>query len=298
LSDLNMQAVQITPAAEAWLQRGRPARPLQVFQHVCNLIDDKQSVLSLQTERLTPGPNSLLVAPDRWDGEGFARRVRIGSDISHEPGILVVGAITVEWREAVLWDPRPDWQALQDSRPDWQGKLAELRRLALSDSPPGGLSPLLAPEESSEPEPSLSASFVRAARPHAQRLIAALSQRDDPAMRAAARGLAGLGGGLTPSGDDYLVGAMHAIWSLQPQSIAVPLCLQLSRAAVPRTTPLSAEWLHAAARGEAGGHWHELLQSLRVGDEGALERSARGLMQVGHSSGADALAGFLGVLLP
>jgi hypothetical protein len=112
-------------------------------------------------------------------------------------------------------------------------------------------------------------------------------------LRAAAAGLAGLGGGLTPSGDDCLSGAMLWAWLEHPE--AGPWCEAVRQVAEGRTTTLSAALLRAAARGECGAAWHLLLAALADEAETRLADTVRQVLAHGHTSGGDALAGFLWV---
>jgi hypothetical protein len=108
--------------------------------------------------------------------------------------------------------------------------------------------------------------------------------------------LAGLGIGATPAGDDWLVGGTLAFWSMLPDTEAESIGALIAGIAAPRTTQLSAAWLYAAARGECHEHWHALLRSIQADDEGAAWAAAAALIRHGHTSGADALAGFVMVL--
>ncbi len=59
------------------------------------------------------------------------------------------------------------------------------------------------------------------------------------------------------------------------------------KTAVPRTTTLSANFLRAAAAGEAVWQWHDLVN----GRSYAINQ----ILAIGHTSGADAWAGFMSV---
>jgi len=101
--------------------------------------------------------------------------------------------------------------------------------------------------------------------------------------------LAGLGPGGTPAGDDFLVGVMAAVWLLGDQADAQAI----AQTAAPRTSALSAAFLHAAGRGELIAPWHALLEALAAGDPAQVEQGAMRLESFGASSGADALDGFI-----
>ncbi len=120
-----------------------------------------------------------------------------------------------------------------------------------------------------------------------------LATRNLELVRAGARSLAGLGGGLTPSGDDYLVGIMYAVWTAGGADEAAAICGQIAEVAGRRTTPLSRAWLRAAAAGEASSLWHELVGGLVMRDLRSVQAVTRRMLALGHTSGADSLAGFL-----
>jgi hypothetical protein len=117
-------------------------------------------------------------------------------------------------------------------------------------------------------------------------------------MKSAA--LAGLGGGFTPAGDDFLLGAIYALWATRPESAALPLAEAIAEGAAPLTTRVSAAYLRAGARGAAGQAWHSLVETLAGGGAEAITFAVTRLARIGHTSGADALTGYvlsLGALL-
>jgi hypothetical protein len=140
------------------------------------------------------------------------------------------------------------------------------------------------------------ATILKAAEEPVAELLVAIAAQDPASLQTAAGRLAGLGPGLTPAGDDFLVGAMHGLYSTMDSLNALALSLNIADAAIPRTNSLSAAWLEAAARGEAGEPWHELLTAVQDQNERALEAAVLRILPTGHTSGADALGGFLAVL--
>jgi Protein of unknown function (DUF2877) len=100
-------------------------------------------------------------------------------------------------------------------------------------------------------------------------------------------GLIGLGPGLTPSGDDFLMGALAALDVLHQTDIHVALGRAVI-AAAHRTSPLSASLLRAAAVGHVGENLHKMVAAIVTSDaDAAVDAAAR----IGHTSGWDALAG-------
>ena len=140
--------------------------------------------------------------------------------------------------------------------------------------------------------------FLTMARAAIKGLMQSLQDGDRSGIRENAALLAGLGPGLTPAGDDYLVGLMAGLrlWpaplensGLSPEE-ACPIILEATEG---RTTLLSRAFLRSAKQGLFGENWHELLAALAKGDAIGIQRAARRILSSGATSGADALAGFL-----
>ncbi|MFC0673905.1 DUF2877 domain-containing protein [Brachybacterium hainanense] len=106
---------------------------------------------------------------------------------------------------------------------------------------------------------------------------------------APARELIGRGIGLTPSGDDALVGMMALAPASAPAHRAVAEVAELIRTRGRRlTTDVSCAYLVDASRHRFAGPLQAVLDA-RPGPE--LDRALEGLLAVGHSSGADTLQG-------
>ena len=74
------------------------------------------------------------------------------------------------------------------------------------------------------------------------------------------------------------------------------LAEEIAGAAAPLTTSLSAAWLRSAGKGEAGILWHEFFDALIDSDAARIQETMDKILAVGETSGADALAGFIGLL--
>lgn len=111
--------------------------------------------------------------------------------------------------------------------------------------------------------------------------------------------LAGLGPGLTPAGDDFLVGVLAAFYALGPSYAQARWTLWqmyarlIADTARERTTRLSATWLAYAGVGAFGEVWHHLCHAIHTEQSQALVASAERILRTGATSGADAMGGFL-----
>jgi hypothetical protein len=115
--------------------------------------------------------------------------------------------------------------------------------------------------------------------------------------------LVGLGEGLTPSGDDILVGVLAGLDLLctaRPGASVLrqALCGLLDAERLARTSQLSGQMLHAARAGLYPEPLLELVarigrSTLTRGDLPAIERAAHRLSSIGHSSGRAMMWGLL-----
>lgn len=111
----------------------------------------------------------------------------------------------------------------------------------------------------------------------------------------AANGLFGLGGGLTPSGDDWLAGFIlcRARSAQQPAERAFlqQLGAELTQMAYQKTTFVSANRLEAACKGWSEELFLRVVDLPESADQEALSALAEALYGFGHSSGVDTLMG-------
>lgn len=103
--------------------------------------------------------------------------------------------------------------------------------------------------------------------------------------------LLGAGHGLTPSGDDCIVGVLVALHALGERGVAASVARVVARYAPHRTSRVSAAHLDAACAGEASEPVHAAIEAIagRASPGPALDA----LQKYGHGSGFDALAGVL-----
>ena len=103
----------------------------------------------------------------------------------------------------------------------------------------------------------------------------------------AARGLIGLGPGLTPSGDDLIGGTLCALHAMSDAALAKRLADWALPIASEATNRISNAHLACAAQGECGDSVNNAIVALLGGKPPDLDR----IDAIGHTSGWDALAG-------
>jgi hypothetical protein len=103
--------------------------------------------------------------------------------------------------------------------------------------------------------------------------------------------LIGLGGGLTPSGDDALGGAMIALHCIGCDRLRDAFWSRLQASAATATGPISYAHLEAAAQGYGHEALHGTLNALLAGRAGDMRANLAAIDAIGHTSGWDGLAG-------
>jgi hypothetical protein len=245
---------------------------LSRHDHACNFQSSNGLIVALVTTEHGNGPFHIVL-PNR-----LPPTLINNDDIQAQwrPGKLFIGSLQISLQQATTWQP----------------DLPVLYHLSVN-----ALSSLH--EEFHQQPPSLLHSRATAFYARAQQGIDALRagflQEDNAKLQAGTRYLAGLGPGLTPAGDDFLVGLLAAMVAcrLQIDEGLPPRCQLLAQTAVTHTTRLSAQWLRCAGQGYFGEAWHHLITALNGNTNAAITTAAHRILTTGATSGVDAMSGFL-----
>src|SRR5262245_33116612 len=229
-------------------------------------LDADGTLVWLGPDQATLHPRAILAGAATADGDTLS---------------FVIDGL-VPWRPAPLPLAREDVATIHRS---WRTLVADLHALGT----PGGFGALLAGESPGFP--------LDGAREAADELTRACVRDDADAATTAALALLGLGGGLTPSGDDFVGAVLFARRLLAEAGAADSAAWRRAaarvRAAAPeRTHPLSATLLGDLADGQSYASLHDLAHGLAHEAPAAARDAARRLVRLGHSSGWDMLAGF------
>jgi hypothetical protein len=261
-----INAISLAPAALGWLANSHHPRLLHVFEQACNLINERGEVLSIVITQIGNGPFNLVLEEEVL----FSDHLDEQSPISIHADHLHLDDLTINIADTKLWQPRPDWEALHARR---DRILDQLMSLSLPD------------HQLSIPDTL------------AYNLTSALASEDISTVKTIASHIAGLGIGLTPTGDDFIMGAVYAVWIIHSLESASLLAEEIAITAAPLTTSLSAAWLRSAGRGEAGTLWHVFFDTLLSADSESTQYTIDKILAVGETSGFDSMLGFANTFL-
>jgi hypothetical protein len=255
-----------------------------VFRQACNIRVDDGRLLALLAPHLCNVPHGVRV--DVPDGFGFSRQVAFGQRVGCRADVLRVagGGLSIDLGTAQAWRGelpaggvdltsanvaaawRAAWRTLQQCRPRIDSRELEFAARAVE------------------------LEGVRLAR-------AARDLQFDQAARAL-DGLIGCGPGLTPSGDDLVVGILAGLWTTRSNLPARRpfldgLCAAVVSAAA-ATGDISRAYLMLAAQGLFAEPLTTLAWYLGGGAAVAdVEVATMAALRVGHTSGADGAFGML-----
>jgi len=281
---LKLTAPSIAPRAAAWLYTTHTARPLHIFAQVINLVNQDGRVLSMAAPSIGNGPFTMLV-----EANDFRARVTTQSPVSVAQNTLTVGELAIDLSQVSPWNPRPHWGRLTQSQFQTLKQNVFDALLAASQDQnfprvfdPNNITPFNSP-------------FARTAALAVEEIRQGFQGADWKTVLQGVANLTGLGVGLTPAGDDFLVGMLHGFWTRAAEQVE-ELCTAIARVAIPRTSTLSGAWLEAASQGEAGEVWHTLIDATRNDSTDSMQQALAQILRTGETSGADALSGFYFIL--
>lgn len=237
---------------------------LHSFDRAANFVAADGTIVALVTAAVGPGPFYIVVPLE------ILPRLPAATIATWAAGRFVAAPLLVSTAGATLWAPA----------------LPPLPPYAVPGRHTPLLTALLREARGAAAAAPLRGAIDGALQQRAATLRAALHAGDEGALAAAVPPLIGLGGGLTPAGDDLLLGLLAARWLRGAPPLPLP---PLDGT----TTTLSAAFLREAARGHFAAPWHRLRTALATDDEAAVRGATLALLAQGATSGADALGGFL-----
>ena len=237
-----------------------------IYRHSCNIIGDDGRLITLALPSIGNGPFSILIEVQTpFLSITPKTHVRAG-----RYGLTVGNMLFIHLDRVDCWVPR---------------LLQFPRSFHLKTS-----SAELLNDYTQWPEPLNGISTNKIVRDkliaRAMELQQALSNGNS--VKRAVLFLAGLGFGLTPSGDDYLLGVMASLWLTRNTSSLE----EIAQLACKKTTSLSAAFLKAASKGEFAECWHRLALAILSQETKPVQDAISEFAQIGAYSGRDALSGF------
>jgi hypothetical protein len=265
-----------------------------VFRSAINLCLTRGSkLLTLVTSRESDRPQGIRVDTP---GDFSFEICRAGEPVACRDAILRFGALTIELRGAERW--KCDLPSLQADMTNpsvvtaWRCTWQTLNQRQIQSN-----AEIIA-EDLFRSDETIRAGVPRKAGEAMRGLLDATRRSDLLTAVSSVRPLIGLGTGLTPSGDDLLVGYLAGLWcTVQDRCERMQFISSLGKVVIHhsrRTNDISRTYLYHASRGQISSRLADLAEAICRGENSdRLLTTVESAMQVGHTSGMEAVTGLL-----
>jgi hypothetical protein len=288
-----MLSIQVSRWSQAAASLLPPQQEVIGWVHSCyariiNVRTPSGRLLTLQGEGLLQAP--LGVALTR-DVAALGTRLPVGALVLQDipTARMSRAALRLRCADALVWDEQVSAQpGLPPSV--LAGRANRLAAWLSRHTPGRGMVPLLL---AIEHRPMSFSATNAAAYTALAPLWAGRQAFAVPTLLALVKGLVGLGEGLTPSGDDFLVGLMAVLHmtGFLPCRAGSQVREQFCECVRLGTSQLSGEFLRCALEGHFAEPLVMLVRALGVPEADTWPPYAATLATVGHSSGVDAMVG-------
>ncbi len=285
-------ATLVSDAIRPCLEQGGSGAVHSVFRAVLNL-QTRAGLMTIGGPSVEPLPHGLLLAgPLDFQTLGL----RTGQQVVLNGTTIQIPAygIDIDLSRAVSWSPRLPATDPDLARARWRLRARHVRILAAAAvraraGSGDGLGDLIDHRGNAPLRP-----VARLAAPRLERLAEAVGNADRAAAGMAAESLVGLGPGLTPAGDDALVGLAAAVTAMAgPGTLDATFLRRVADTASSRTTAVSTAFLRHATAGEFSAGLHRLLAVLIGPDPSDVATTIERSVALGATSGTDTLVGVL-----
>ena len=271
-----------------------------IFHHACNVSLEGDGLITLvSSDKGNPAQGIRLRTPSTFT---FLNQLGVGQPVACRGGILRISGseLSVDLRTASLWHIDLKRLRIDLHQPETAQAWAIAWLELLKHKSGSGISAMITgiPALTQCPGILPIETLVERAVETVSVLIDATHNFEVDDAIAAFRPLIGLGPGLTPSGDDFIVGYLTGLWSTAGSDSSrlrfiSSLGAWLSQAAT-GTNAISRTYMKSAVIGNVSEPIATLAQRVGQGKSmDSVRQATRTALQVGHTSGTDGVLGLL-----
>lgn len=246
-----------------------------VFSKVFNIRTEEDELISIVAAEKLNGPNRILIElPEDKDFVSFEIKEGMRIEGNEQEVRVDGGRLSISLEGAERWSPEVKREG---STPTSRIKdnLSSLKRSLLIERKGDRISPAL--------------------RARIHKLIKSLEKKNLSKVSENIKRFIGFGEGLTPSGDDFLVGLVASLHFLNDPDLKSFLqrIKEIINSEKDRTTFLSGKFLKYACQGRFPETVLNLIEAFFSGDREEVEEAARKCLESGATSGKDTVLGVL-----
>lgn len=268
-----INALKVGYAVEDILQKSNSKLKFHsIFKHAVNLIDNKDWIITLLPESYSGGPQAVILSLEdfaSFKGLGFK-----AMDICDFSQLINIKGAQITYRKYTDISAHKDITKIESNKTYFRGLLCEK----------GNKNGLLGEDNI----------YSMYAAPKLKEFQALFEQNRFEEAGERLLELIGLGPGLTPSGDDFVLGIFAALYSLGiNKDIIMSLKDIIIRKAKDKTNIISYNMLRQGAMGGFIEWVEDMAYSLIYESPHQIEKAFSNMQKIGSSSGSDISAGIL-----
>jgi hypothetical protein len=266
--------------------------------HVKTLFDE---IITIAREDVFNGPINIITDASR-NNVISKLNVKIGDEVNRiDDTIWIKDKLAITVHDAKLWTAKRRNLRFVFNIENLNRNLQLVKHLIAVEGQQKGLGQLVECADKlvlGEHIRSQNLNYVaKAAMPRINKFINSVKRKNPQDIASSASDLAGLGFGLTPSTDDFIVGFMASLFlsdsSVLDRKNTTEINSIIEVATEGRTTTLSQEFIKNAAVGEVAEPVSDLIEVLLVGLSDDVALKTRQAISIGETSGNDTILGIL-----
>lgn len=302
VASLHLNTYSIGLSAIDRIQIDKIGKIHSIFQRVINITVLENRLISLVGQEVGQGPLNILVNfPTHMDLTNVG--IKKGDVVTRIGKLIVIGknaiVISTEWAE--LWKPRRNFQGSLQPLKTIIANIKILREIALASDHLSGLGELIPFTHINGlkvPKTQKLGPVAHMALPHIITLLKAIKSGHSHNIIRITKHLVGLGPGLTPAADDMLLGLMISMFYLSKNFSETRIDVKkinkdITSTISGRTTIISEEFLREASIGNVNEPVASLMENLLTSEKRNIEISAKNVLALGGTSGADTVFGVI-----
>ncbi len=293
---LHLNAISIGTTANTRLTQHEMGRVHSVFQQVIN-ISVHDNLISIVGKRVGQGPLNIVVNfPHDLD---LTAIVKAGDIVTLDETIRIDNTLSITTNSTSIWEASINFQDLLHPVNVILSNIEVVKEVVLASKNLKGLGELIDHVNDMEISSTYQLEPIsKFAVPHISSLIRAIRLRISHDIIQSSNKIIGLGSGLTPSGDDMLIGLMISMIYISENVQGIDLDVEKISSDIisditGRTTIISEEFLREAACGRVNEPVATLMEKILISGQKEMRESAKKVLSVGSTSGADTIFGII-----
>lgn len=289
-------------AADRIKEKGKLGFIHSIFDRVINITSSKNNLISLVGEEIGMGPlNIVSNIPPKVDFT--ATGIKEGDLVTRLGNLIIIGEniITVSIEGIKLWNPKIQFLDKLQTRRIIISNIDILKATALDYDNLNGLGELI-PFANIDglkvTNDKKLCPIANIAAPHITALLEAISLNNIQGIIQIIKKIVGLGPGLTPAGDDMLVGLMSSMQYISNNFPEIRIDVnkineEIKSSISGLTTTISEEFLREASLGRVNEPIASHIKNMLISGERDVMNSANRVLRHGGTSGTDTVFGII-----